>query len=112
MDFLVETAVYDDRAVITLAGEIDFATSPQLRTALRAFLDQQDRWLPVYVVIENVEFIDSAGLSDLMSFRTSYLAKFDRPRLDRDSIVFVRPKQSILRIMRLSGLDASVGIEL
>lgn len=55
-----------DRAVITLAGELDLATAPELETALAEALDGGDRPAQLVVDLRALGFMDSTGLRVLL----------------------------------------------
>ena len=62
LDF--EVTQSDDSAVVAIAGEVDFASAPELAGVL-AELDQ----LRVTVDLSGVTFLDSAGLNTLVQAR-------------------------------------------
>jgi anti-sigma B factor antagonist len=56
---------FDDRAVVTVSGEVDLATAPRLRAALDEALDAgaQEVWLD----LRATTFMDSSGLHVLFA---------------------------------------------
>lgn len=84
---------------LAVAGEVDAATSPALRDAIRAAAAVNAR-PPLHVEMSNVSFMDSSGLSALVAaYRRSHGA-----------IRVIAPSPSVTRILELTGLyDHLVG---
>lgn len=84
--------------VITVAGDLDIATSPHLRDALAEVL----RTGPAHVVVDlaEVTFVDSMGLAALLNG----LRRLTRINA-RLSVVATHP--NVLRTFRLSRLDTT-----
>jgi anti-anti-sigma factor len=91
----------DDRGVVvTVAGEVDIATSPQLRDAcLRAMESGAD----VGIDLAGVTFLDSSGLSALVEARQRIDGLGGRFEIRAAS----RPAR---RVLEISGLDATLGL--
>ncbi|GAA2374291.1 STAS domain-containing protein [Dactylosporangium salmoneum] len=83
-------------AVVTATGELDIATTPQLRQFLHAVLDEHDT--PLVVDLTAVQFIDSTGLGVLVSV-------FKRLAGRGQALTLVSPHERLLRIFRLTALD-------
>jgi anti-sigma B factor antagonist len=84
-----------DHAIATVAGEIDIFTVTRLRKRLFE-LAASSR--PVVIDLDQVSFIDSAGLSALVGAANQAAAHGGSLR-----VVCARPK--ILKLFRLTGLD-------
>ena len=65
-DFTVVTQQHPDRTVITVRGEIDLQTCPQLEQA--AFVTPL-QGKPLYLDLSGVSFMDSSGLNLLLLLR-------------------------------------------
>lgn len=86
--------------VLTVAGDIDFATATRLRTAIGGALDQRP---PVFVIdLSSVTFISSAGLSVLVETHISATGHTDY-RVVSSSARTTRPLQ-------LSGLGTILAL--
>lgn len=81
---------------ISLAGEVDVYTSPQLKQRLVAAID--GGCLDVVVNLQELEFIDSSGLGVLVS-------SLRRVKEQGGTMRLVCSKESILKIFRITGLD-------
>jgi anti-sigma B factor antagonist len=96
IDLLLETTSREPWTVLTVGGEIDAYTSPQLRTRLRDLIDRGSR--DVLVDLEGVGFMDSTGLGVLVG-----ALKRLREHEGRMALVCTQPP--LLRILRITGLD-------
>jgi anti-sigma B factor antagonist len=85
-----------DTAVVALEGEVDIYTSPQLKEALLAGIE--DGATILIVDLAGVTFIDSAALGVLVSG-----AKRVRPQNGRLDIVCT--DENITRLFEITGLD-------
>ncbi|HEX4698464.1 MAG TPA: STAS domain-containing protein [Actinomycetes bacterium] len=106
MDLALSTSALDDptgdgpssptRALVTVSGEVDLETAPELGDhALAALKD-----VSVHLVLDlrGVTFMDSTGLKVL-------LATAHRADLAGGSVVLVAPNRAVNRILTLTGLD-------
>ena len=105
MDLALSTSALDDPAgatgrppvrVVTVSGEVDLETAPELGDhALAALKD-----VSVHLVLDlrGVTFMDSTGLKVL-------LATAHRAELAGGSLVLVAPNRAVNRILTLTGLD-------
>jgi anti-sigma B factor antagonist len=82
-------------AVLTVAGEVDLATAPQLQAKLVDLVD--DGVGGVVVDLTPVAFMDSTGLGVL-------LAAHRRAQAGGPAIRLVCPEGPVLRVLRLTGL--------
>jgi anti-sigma B factor antagonist len=92
----MENSVNGDWMVLTVAGEVDLNTAPQLKERINGLIAQGHANL--VVDLEGVEFMDSTGLSALVSglMRTSESG-------GGMAVVCTRPQ--VLRLLTLTGLD-------
>jgi anti-sigma B factor antagonist len=81
---------------LTLTGEIDVYTSPQLKQELIDAVD--DGCMNVLVDLEGVAFIDSSGLGVLVS-------GLRRVKEQGGTMRLVSTREGILKIFRITGLD-------
>lgn len=81
---------------ITVGGEVDVYTSPQLKSHIVDAVDAG--CIDLVVDLEGVTFIDSSGLGVLMS-------GLRRAKEQDGSMHIVCTRESILKILRITGLD-------
>jgi anti-sigma B factor antagonist len=96
VDLEMETGANGDWMVLTVGGEVDLNTAPQLKERINGLIAQGHSNL--VVDLERVEFMDSTGLSALVSglMRTSESG-------GGMAVVCTRPQ--VLRLLALTGLD-------
>jgi anti-anti-sigma factor len=85
--------VSDGAWQVTVTGEVDLATAPNLRDALLAIPPDVDR---IVVDLSEVTFIDSTGIGALVA-ATQHL-------YDRDALIVRVEHPSVLRALELCGL--------
>lgn len=85
-----------DCVILTVGGEVDLATAPQLRAKLTDLVDNATG--SVVVDLTPVAFIDSTGLEAL-------LAAHRRGRARGQTIQLVCPEGQALRVLRLTGIE-------
>jgi anti-sigma B factor antagonist len=106
-DFDVAISVAEGRTVVHVRGDVDIATAPRLRGALR---DGQDRrrlhgtHAPVVVDLSDVNFIDASGLGALLS------GVRQARRLGSD-LVLRNPSPRTLRVLEVTRLRDVLAIE-
>lgn len=66
MHLQTETVEHADHVVVTVAGELDLATAPELRDHLAAVLNQCEH---LVLDLTGVTFVDSSGLQSLVATR-------------------------------------------
>lgn len=96
MHLQIDVTDRDGYTVLTPRGEIDYATGPQLKEAITDALVAGR----VHLVIDmlGVEFIESTGLGALIGGRR-------RARALDGSLVLVCAESSVLKVLRVTGLD-------
>ncbi|HLK45050.1 MAG TPA: STAS domain-containing protein [Acidimicrobiales bacterium] len=86
--------------VVTVTGEVDVATSPELFDALDRATDDKQR---LVVDLSRVTFMDSTGLGVLIQTLRAVLAKDGEMRL-------VVHEQNVRKIFEVTGLDGVIQI--
>ncbi|MBV2364301.1 STAS domain-containing protein [Streptomonospora sp. NEAU-YY374] len=84
-----------DCAVVTVRGEIDLYTAPQLQSGLLNALEDGARRL--VIDMSGVEFCDSTGMSVLLS-------AMKRARERKGTLELVAPKPAVRKILEVTGL--------
>lgn len=82
--------------MVTVGGEIDLYTAPQLRDALVGALEDGARRL--VIDMSRVEFCDSTGISVLLS-------AMKRSRDKEGDLELVAPKPAVTKVLEVTGLD-------
>ena len=95
MSLTVQTQQRGDVAVISVAGELDMATAPQLQAHITDLLEKGHRRL-VFDLAE-VSFCDSTGLSVFVR------AKNSCDEIDGE-VRLAAPQRGVMRILEVSGL--------
>ena len=83
--------------VLSVGGEVDLATAPQLHAKLVDLLDVGEA-SSVVVDLTPVGFMDSTGLTVLLAAR-------QRARAHGRSVQLVCPEGAVLRVIRLTGVE-------
>ncbi|MFF5230248.1 STAS domain-containing protein [Dactylosporangium sp. NPDC000521] len=83
-------------AVVSVSGELDVATTPELRQFLHACIDNGASVL--IVDLTAVAFLDSTALS-------VFVGVHKRLRDEPGGLTLVSPYERLLRIFRMTGLD-------
>lgn len=89
--------------VLTVAGELDVATAPVLRTAFLQLLDTED--LPdLTIEASGVSFVDSSGLAVLLMGARRWQSHERR-------LVLRTPSPALLRVIDLTGVRRAFEVE-
>jgi anti-sigma B factor antagonist len=94
--FDLVVTVLDEEAVISLIGELDFHTAPQLREEMLKLLNQGISRL--VVDLSRLEFVDSSGLGVLV-------AGLKRMRERGGSLTLRSPSANTSQVLSASGLN-------
>ncbi|HVM68131.1 MAG TPA: STAS domain-containing protein [Acidimicrobiales bacterium] len=86
-------------AVVAVSGEIDVATTPQLRSTLHDLADEDGVRL-VVADLDGVDFIDSSGLGVLIG-----CSRRLRSRGEARELRLVCSRLNLLRVFEITGLD-------
>jgi anti-anti-sigma factor len=100
--FSISTSDSDGRAVVTIRGELDLATAPELETALLERLDAGD---DVVLDLRELQFMDSSGLRVLV---TAHARGADGgPRF-----AIVRPPagSEVAKILEIAGIEPQLNV--
>ncbi len=99
--FKVGVSRVNGQVLVTVEGELDLATAPQLRDQL---VELSEDKVEIVVDVTRLRFIDSTGLSVLVM-------AFNRTRAAGGSMVVRNPSQSVLRILEITGLVSVFTVE-
>ena len=103
LDFQVRTAQLSPESyVVSVEGELDLQTAPELERALAAVLVRGGR--NVVVDLVDLIFIDSTALATLMRAQPRFRAKGGR-------LILVTEDRRTLRTLQITGLDRAFDIE-
>jgi anti-sigma B factor antagonist len=103
LDFQVRTAQLSPESyVVSIEGELDLHTAPELEQALGTILARGGR--NVVVDLAGLEFIDSAALAALLRALPRFRARGGR-------FLLVTEDRRILRTLEITGLDRTFDIE-
>lgn len=96
MKLSVSMTERDDVVIVTVAGEVDVYTAPQLRSALEERLAAGQN--KIVVDLQGVAFIDSTGLGVLVG-------QLKALRRVEGTMRIVCADERILRLLAITGLD-------
>lgn len=97
-----ETLRVDDLLVLAITGEIDLATSPELRHGIDALLDQQVRHL--LLDFSEVAYCDSSGMNVLIDVLRAL-------HVQHGSLTLTSAPRIVERALRITGLNHSIGLQ-
>jgi anti-sigma B factor antagonist len=100
--FSIECAQTETSCLLTLSGEIDIVSSPQLISAARDAL--RDGVSAVSINLSGVTFIDSTGLAALINIQRSV-------ERARGRLAVVCPDGPVRRLFAISGTEYLLGVE-
>lgn len=90
-----------NRYVITVSGEVDLATSPELDTAVIAAIDSGTS--SVVIDLTDVSFMDSSGLGVIVR-------ALKRCREAENDLDLVITNERVLKVFGITGLDQVIPI--
>lgn len=98
----LETSTTGDRVLITVSGEIDLYTSPELRTAILHAVETAEG--EVAVELGGVRYMDSSGVATLVEgLRSAH---------QHDKLFkLVGPSPQVAKVLHLTRLDSVFEIE-
>jgi anti-anti-sigma factor len=101
-EFSISVAEIDGRAHVTLRGELDLATAPELEQLL---IERIDASQEVVVDLRGLEFMDSSGIRVLVAAHT-------RAGRNGTRVLIVRPDpdSAVAKIVEVAGLDRELNI--
>ena len=99
-EFSISTAEDDGRVHVTVRGELDLATAPELEEIV---MERIDAGQDVVIDLRELEFMDSSGVRVLV-------AAHARAGRSGGRLIVVRPGQesAVGKIIEVSGLDAEL----
>jgi anti-sigma B factor antagonist len=95
MDLTLTTRTEGDRTVVSVGGEIDVYTAPQLREKVVELVAAGD--VDLVLDLSGVEFLDSTGLGVLVG-------ALNRVRAQDGSLALVLTQERILKVFEITGL--------
>ncbi len=101
MDLTLTTSKVSGRAVVSVEGEVDVYSAPQLRDRLAELLASGERDL--VVDLSGVRFLDSTGIGTLV-------AALNGAAEVGGTLCLVCDQDRILKLFRITGLDAAFTI--
>lgn len=93
----------DGQSVLTVLGEVDVFTAPQLSCALKTMLDEGER--RIVLDFAELTFIDGSGLRVIA-------AALNRCRVAGGELVVRSPSAVTLKLFRITGLAEALRIEI
>jgi len=97
----IATTPGSDRYLITVSGEVDLATSPELDVAIIAAIDSGT--LSVVIDLTDVSFMDSSGLGVIVR-------ALKRCREAENDLDLVITNERVLKVFGITGLDQVIPI--
>ena len=97
----IATTPGSDRYLITVSGEVDLATSPELDTAIIAAIDSGAT--SVVIDLTDVSFMDSSGLGVIVR-------ALKRCREAENDLDLVITNERVLKVFGITGLDQVIPI--
>ncbi|HEV3228069.1 MAG TPA: STAS domain-containing protein [Solirubrobacteraceae bacterium] len=95
-DFKLSDQASDQRHVVSVAGEIDLFTAPELKQRLVSLIDSGQRH--IVIDLSETTFLDSTGLGVL-------IGAVKRLRGQDGELVIVNRDESIAKTFEITGLD-------
>ncbi len=96
MDFDLQISQSGGRTVLTVGGDLDVLSAPQLRDRLMALTERGPE--QIVVDLRPTDFVDSSGLSALVT-------GLKRARARGGDLVLVCPPGNIRRLLEIAALD-------
>ena len=96
MDLEITSGRLGSACLVTLTGEVDVYTAPELRRRLLDAVDGDGA--PLVVDMSAVEFIDSSGLGVLVGILKRVSEK-------GETMTIVSDREPVLKVFRITGLD-------
>jgi anti-sigma B factor antagonist len=97
----IATTPGSDRYLITVTGEVDLATSPELDTAIIAAIDAAAA--SVVIDLSDVSFMDSSGLGVIVR-------ALKRCRETENDLDLIITNERVLKVFGITGLDQVIPI--
>jgi anti-sigma B factor antagonist len=97
--FEIESVREQDRALLTLSGELDIATVPRVEAAVNATLTSEVRTLTMDM--SGLGFVDSSGLR-------LFIVLDQRASAEGWELRLIRPPEQVLKVFRVSGVEENL----
>lgn len=99
MDLDIVTTTVNGSLVVTVAGEVDLATAPQLSTRLQELISPDH---PVLILrLNQVSFLDSVGISVLVDAH-------NRARRTGTELRLAAPHPIVAKVLQLTAVDTVI----
>jgi anti-sigma B factor antagonist len=99
-DLELEWAAADGGALITVRGEIDMATAPQLRDLLGQLIDAGSR--RIVLDCRELAFLDSSGIGVLVAARSRLS--------DEGEMVLDSPQAHVRKVLEITGVGSHLSV--
>ena len=96
MTMKIDRSMSDQAVVITVKGEVDLYTSPDLRSAIMKAVRKAKA--QVAVDLAGVEYMDSSGVATLVE-------GFKSAHEQSKTFTLVAPSESVMKVLQLAKLD-------
>ena len=96
MTMKIDRSMSDQTVVITVRGEVDLYTSPDLRSAIMKAVTKTEA--NIAVDLAAVEYMDSSGVATLVE-------GFKRAHEQSKTFTLVAPSESVMKVLQLAKLD-------
>lgn len=104
--FGIESETTEGVHVVSLRGELDLATAPDLRKILEDELDGAE---PVLLNLSDCEFIDSTGIAVIV--RAWQQRQGSDGATDRGGLLgLCAPAKQVSRLLEVTGVDTSISV--
>ena len=91
----IETQAVGETLKVTLSGEFDMGSVAAFRAALE---DEAQAWTRAELDMQDVIFMDSSGLQELLRIN-------NRAREEGREVILARPSVPVVRLLELTGLE-------
>src|SRR5919198_3402173 len=98
---MLEIKRMDDPKGLRIEGELDLATVDRFRSSLAAMVREGG---DIFLDVGDMRFMDSSG--------AQVLIRALRDLADRGRLVLARPQRTVLRLVRLMGLERFENLEI
>ena len=96
----IDTEAEGDTLHVTLSGEFDMGAVAAFRAAVE---QTEEPWRRATIDMNDVAFMDSSGLQELLRLN-------NRAREHDLEVVLVRPSLPVMRLLELTGLESQFAI--
>lgn len=82
---------------VKVSGDVDIESAPSLKDELIGLVNEKNR--TVEIDAEDLHYIDSTGLGILIGV-------IKKLKEEENDLVFVRPRDNVMKLFRITGLDS------